>query len=87
MQRQNQKQEELLRGENGEAIRRLASSEDAQQLVAMFRSEGRVQQAVQAAMKGDTSQLMEMMNQIASTKKGAQLVERINQKAKESGLS
>lgn len=87
MQRQNQKQEELLRGENGEAIRRLASSEDAQQLVAMFRSEGGVQQAVQAAMKGDTSQLMEMMNQIASTKKGAQLVERINQKAKESGLS
>lgn len=77
---------EMLRGEQGEAIRRLASSGDAQQLVAMLRSKGGVQQAAQAAAKGDASQLMEMMNQLMSTPEGAQLVERINQKAKESGL-
>lgn len=78
---------EMLRGEQGEAIRRLASSGDAQQLVAMLRSKGGVQQAAQAAAKGDASALMEMMNQLMSTPEGAQLVERINQKAKESGLS
>lgn len=77
---------EMLHGEQGEAIRRLASSGDAQQLVAMLRSKGGVQQAAQAAAKGDASQLMEMMNQLMSTPEGAQLVERINQKAKESGL-
>lgn len=86
MQRQNQSQEGLLHGEQGEAIRRLASSGDAQQLVAMLRSKGGVQQAAQAAAKGDTSQLMEMMNQLMSTPEGAQLVERINQQAKKSGL-
>lgn len=87
MQRQNKKEEAFLSGGNGEAIRRLASSKDAQQLVSMLRSKGGVQQAAQAAAKGDTSQLMAMMNQLMSTPEGAQLVERINQKAKESGLS
>lgn len=87
MQRQNKKQEELLHGKQGEAIRRLASSGDAQQLVAMLRSKGGVQQAAQAAAKGDTRELMEMMNQLMSTPEGARLVERINQQAKESGLS
>lgn len=77
---------EMLSGEQGEAIRRLASSGDAQQLVAMLRAKGGVQQAAQAAAKGDTSALMDMMNQLMSTPEGAQLVERINQKAKESGL-
>ena len=52
MQRQNKNQESLLRGESGEAIRRLAGSGDAQQLVAMLRSKGGVQQAAQAAAKG-----------------------------------
>lgn len=87
MQHQNKKQEELLHGAGGEAIRRLAGSGDAQQLVAMLRAKGGVQQAAQAAAKGDASQLMEMMNQLMNTQEGAQLVERISQKAKEAGLS
>lgn len=87
MQRQNKKEEALLSGGNGEAIRRLAGSGDAQQLVAMLRAQGGVQQAAQAAAKGDTSQLMEMMNQLMSTREGAQLVERISRQAKESGLT
>lgn len=86
MQRQNQSQGELLHGEQGEAIRRLAASGDAQQLVSMLRSKGGVQQAAQAAAKGDARELMEMMHQLMSTPEGAQLVERINRKAKESGL-
>lgn len=87
MQRQNKNQESLLRGESGEAIRRLAGSGDAQQLVAMLRAKGGVQQAAQAAAKGDSSQLMEMMNQLMSTPEGARLVERISRQAKESGLT
>lgn len=87
MQRQNKNQESLLRGESGEAIRRLAGSGDAQQLVAMLRSKGGVQQVAQAAAKGDASQLMEMMNQLMSTPEGARLVERISRQAKESGLT
>ena len=87
MQRQNKNQESLLRGESGEAIRRLAGSGDAQQLVAMLRSKGGVQQAAQGAANGDTSQLMEMMNQLTSTPEGARLVERISRQAKESGLT
>ena len=53
----------------------------------MLRSKGGVQQAAQAAAKGDASQLMEMMNQLMSTPEGAQLVERISRQAKESGLT
>ncbi len=49
-------------------------------------AKGGVQQAAQAAAKGDTRELMDMMNQLMSTPEGAQLVERINRKAKESGL-
>ena len=86
MQRQNQKGEGPLPAGNGEAIRRLAASGDAQQLVAMLRAKGGVQQAAQAAAQGDASSLVEMVNQLMHTPEGAKLVERINQKAKESGL-
>lgn len=87
MQRQNKTGEDWLHGENQEALRRLAGSGDAQQLVAMLRSKGGVQQAAQAAAKGDATQLMEMMNQLMNTPEGARLVERISRQAKESGLS
>ena len=86
MQRQNKNQESLLRGESGEAIRRLAGSGDAQQLVAMLRSKGGVQQAAKAAAAGDPSQLMSMMNQLMRTKEGAELVARIENQAKQAGL-
>ena len=53
----------------------------------MLRSQGGVQQAAQAAAKGDARELMEMMNQLMSTQEGARLVERISRQAKESGLT
>lgn len=85
MQRQNKKQGGA--DGNQEAIRRLASSGDAQQLVAMLRSRGGVQQAAQAAAKGDTQPLMAMLDQLMNTPEGAQLVERISRQARESGLT
>ena len=87
MQRQNKNQETKLRGESGEAIRRLAGPGVAQLLVPMLGTNGGVHQAAQAAAKGDASQLMEMMNQLMSTPEGARLVERISRQAKESGLT
>ena len=71
---------------NREAITRLAQSSDAQQLMNLLRQKGGVQEAAQAAAGGDVSQLMAMMNQLMSTREGAELVERIGDQAKKAGL-
>ena len=74
-------------GEQRQAITRLAKSGDAQKLVSMLKETGGVQEAAQAAAQGNPAQLMAMMNQLMSTKEGAQLVERLRRQAEESGLS
>ena len=71
---------------NREAISRLAQSSDAQQLMNLLRQKGGVQEAAQAAAGGDVSQLMAMMNQLMSTREGAELVERIGDQARKAGL-
>lgn len=71
---------------NREAISKLAQSSDAQQLMNLLRQKGGVQEAAQAAADGDVSQLMAMMNQLMSTREGAELVERIGDQAKKAGL-
>ena len=53
----------------------------------MLKETGGVQEAAQAAAQGNPAQLMAMMNQLMSTKEGAQLVERLRRQAEESGLS
>ena len=67
------------------ALAGLADSEDTQALMAMLRRQGGVEEAAKAAA-GDPSQLMSMMNQLMHTKEGAELVERIENQAKEAGL-
>ena len=71
---------------NREAITQLAHSSDAQKLMSMLRQRGGVQEAAEAAAAGDPSQLMAMMNQLMSTKEGADLVDRIGSQAKKAGL-
>ena len=71
---------------NREAITRLAQSGEAQQLFAMLRQQGGVHEAAKAAAAGDTGSLVEMVHRLMSTKEGAQLVERIGEQAKKSGL-
>lgn len=71
---------------NRDAISKLAQSSDAQQLMSLLRQKGGVQEAAQAAAGGDVSQLMAMMNQLMSTREGAELVERIGDQAKKAGL-
>ena len=70
-----------------QAIQRLANSGDAQKLMAMLRQTGQVEQAAQAAAKGQTGERMDLMKRLMATQEGAQLVDRISRQAKEQGLS
>ena len=72
---------------NREAISRLAQSSDAQRLLQLLRQGGEVQGAAQAAADGDPAELVKMMQQVMSSREGAELVERISRKAKENGLT
>ena len=70
-----------------EAIGRLARSEDARRLVAMLQKRGGVQEAARAAAGGDAGELMSMMDQLMRSKEGAELVERLQRRAREEGLT
>ena len=73
--------------QNRAAISKLAQSGDAQRLMELLRQGGGIQGAAEAAVKGDTSQLVGMMQRLMNTPEGGELVERISRQAKESGLS
>ena len=62
---------------NKEALNRLARSGDAQRLMELLRQGGGIQGAAEAAVKGDTSQLVGMMQRLMNTPEGGELVERI----------
>ena len=68
---------------NKEALNRLARSGDAQRLMELLRQGG----GIQAAVKGDTSQLVGMMQRLMNTPEGGELVERISRQARQSGLT
>ena len=74
-----------LLGSSG-AVKQLLQSEDTQRMMKLLQSRGSVQDAAQAAAKGDSARLMGMMQQLMSTPEGAQLVERITKQAREKGL-
>ena len=67
---------------NKQAVTNLLASQDTKRLMSMLeqQSGGNLQQMAQAALKGDPSQLMELMNRVTSSQEGAQTVERITQK-------
>ncbi len=71
---------------NSGAVKQLLQSEDTKRMMQMLQSRGSVQNAAQAAAKGDSAQLVGMMQQLMSTPEGAQLVERITKQAQQSGL-
>jgi len=62
---------------------KIAKSGEAQQLAAMLKQNGKVEEAAKAAAAGDTSQLMEMIQKLMKNPEGAQLIDRINQQAQE----
>ena len=71
---------------NRDAIRQLAQSGEAKQLVSMLQQNGSVETAAQAAAKGKPQELMSMLPGLLNTQEGAQLVQRIEQQARQSGL-
>ena len=62
----------LMRSSDGQALMRMLTQQD---------QGAGLQQAVQAAMKGDTTKMTEMIHSIMRPPDGAALVERINQAA------
>jgi len=66
------------------AMQHLLSSRDGQALLQMMTQNDRgaaLQQAAQSAMRGDVTQIIQMINQVMQSPGGADLVERINKAA------
>lgn len=68
------------------AIARLVRSKDAQSLMKLLSQSGDVQQAAKSAAQGNSEVLMSMLQQLLSTQQGAQLIDRIENQAKQAGL-
>lgn len=68
------------------AVQQLLQSDDTKQMMDMLGSRDQVKSAAKAAAAGDPAALMDMMQRLMSTKEGAQLVERITDNARKSGL-
>ena len=71
---------------NNGAVKQLLQSEDTKRMMDLLGKQDAVKAAAKAAAAGDPTQLMGMMQQLISTREGAQLIERITKQAHESGL-
>ena len=73
-------------GKNREAIGKLARSEEARRVMEMLERQGGVREAAAAAAGGNAAQLMAMMERLMQTREGAELVDKIGDRAKQAGL-
>lgn len=71
---------------NRQAIAQLAQSHEVQSMMRLLRQSGDVQQAAQAAAKGEPAALMSMVQQLLSTQQGAKLADQIGEQAKQAGI-
>jgi len=71
---------------NREAIEKLATSAEAQQLIRLLEQRGGVRQAAQAAAGGDAGALVAMVEGLMRTEEGAKLTRSIQERAKLAGL-
>lgn len=81
------KAKSIIQGMNQDpaAVQRLLSSQDGRRLVQMMAQVNggpALQQAANSAMRGDTGQIVQMVNRLMQSPEGAALVKRINQAAK-----
>ncbi len=74
-------------GKGKEALSQVAKSGDAQKLMELLNRDGNVQDAATAAAGGNVSQLMGMVQRLMQSPEGAELVNRISDQAKKSGLN
>ena len=72
--------------QNPAALQALMRSQDGQALMRMLTQQDQgagLQQAVQSAMRGDTAKMVDMVRGIMQSPGGAELIQRINQAAKQ----
>lgn len=62
-------------------IEEMVKSHDASTLMEMLNREGKLKTAAEAAMKGDLTQLQEMLNRLMKDPDGAKVVERLSKTA------
>lgn len=67
-------------------LKSLANSGEAQQLMSLLQENGAVKEAAQSAAKGDSTALLSMVQNMMKSKEGADLIEKIQQKAKDAGV-
>lgn len=88
--RSNEQENDLGRAaqqlKNKGGVQHLLQSDDTKRMMDMLNKQGGVQDAAKAAAAGNPARLMEMMQQLMSTKEGSQLVERITKQAQQNGL-
>lgn len=71
--------------QNPAMLQSLMHSRDGQMLIQMLTQGDRgagLQRAVQSAMRGDTSGMVDLMNRVTQTQSGAELVQRISKNVK-----
>ena len=73
-------------GADRKAVEQLAGSEEARRLRALLGQRGDVRGAAKTAAAGDASGLTAMLDQLARSREGAELIERLQRRAKEAGL-
>lgn len=69
-----------------DTITRLAKSGETQRLMELLSQGGNVQDAAKMAAKGDTTQLMGMVQRLMQSDEGAKLVNQISSDAKKGGV-
>lgn len=73
-------------GKNAKSFQDLAKSGEVQQLMTLLQSKGSVTDAAKSASKGDSAALLGMVQELMSTKEGADLIGSIQKKAKDAGI-
>lgn len=68
------------------SLLKLSKTGEVQQLMSLLQQNGSLDQAAKSASSGDTTQLLSMVKQVMSSTEGAELIEHIQQKAKDAGI-
>ncbi len=71
---------------NPATLMKLSKTGEVQQLMSMLQEKGSLQEAAKSASSGDATALLAMVKQVMSSTEGADLIENIQQKAKDAGI-
>lgn len=72
---------------NPKALQDLAQSGEAQKIMSLLQQNDSLEAAAQSAKQGDSKALLSMLQQMMRSEEGANLVETLQKKAKDAGIS